>query len=90
MENLQNDALQQNESDKKNHLLTPHQLVEQHMQHPDEPITEADINNLNLDVNTEGTTNDNSRLTSEEKRNADELADAIESDDTGMAYKADV
>jgi len=76
--------------DNTKHTLTPHELVEQHMQHPDEPITDAEIQNLDLGVNENATSEDEIILTPEEKKNADELADAIDSDSTGMSYEADV
>lgn len=77
-------------SNKKAASLTPHQLVTRHMQHPEEPITDADMENMNLEVNPDGTSYDEISLTAEEKKSADELADAIASDSTDTAYKADM
>jgi len=90
MENEQDNAKQQNNPEKVTQPLTPHELVEQHMQHPEEPITNADIENLDLEVNPNATPKDEIILTPEEKKNADELADAAQSDSTGMSYEADI
>jgi hypothetical protein len=90
MENLQDESVQQTTPDKATHSLTPHELVERHMQHPDEPISDADIENLDLEVNPNAAPGDEIILTQEEKKSADELADAIKSDSTGMCYDADL
>lgn len=71
--------------DKASQPLTPHELVQHHMEHPDEPITNADMESLEIPSKGDEVT-----LTPEEKKNADELADAIQSGGTGMSYKADI
>jgi hypothetical protein len=90
MESVLDTPGQQNSSDKTTHHLTPHELVEQHMQHPEEPLSDADIKNLDLEVNPDAKQGDEIILTPEEKKRADELADAIQSDSTGMSYNADI
>jgi len=90
MENEQDITKQQTGSNKTTPLLTPHELVERHMQHPEEPITDADIENLDLEVNANAAPGDEIILTPEEKKSADELADAIQSDSTDMCYEADI
>ena len=60
------------------------------MQHPEVPISDADMDNLDLEVNPDAKPTDEIILTPEEKKCADELADAIKSDSTGMSYNADV
>ena len=91
MENVPDNSVQQTDVDKTTSSLTPHELVEQHMQHPEEPITDAEIENLDLEVNPDAAAPGNEIiLTPEEKKCADELADAIDSDSTGMSYDADI
>jgi hypothetical protein len=90
MGNIPGKPGQQNISDKTTHSLTPHEIVERHMQHPEEPITDVDMENLDLEVNPEEKPGDEIILTPEEKKCADELADAIQSDSTDMSYKADI
>ena len=75
--------------------LTPHELVQHHMEHPDELITEEDMNNLILSDETETekfgtTTGDEVQLSRKEKADADELADEISKDNTGMSYEAGI
>jgi len=76
--------------DKANQSLTPHELVQHHMEHPDEPISDAEMESLHTDNNENASNGDEVTLTPEEKKNADELADAIESGGTGMSYEADI
>ncbi len=90
MENVPDKSSQQATSDKTTHHFTPHELVERHMQHPEEPITDADIENLDLEVNPDAKLGDEIVLTPEEKKCADELADDIQSDNAGMSYKSDI
>ena len=90
MEHVQDNTIQQTFSDKAITPLTPHELVERHMQHPEEPITEADMKSLDMEVNPDAAPGDEILLTPQEKRNADELADAIKSDNTGMCYDAEL
>ena len=90
MENIPDKSGQQTTSDKTTHSLTPHEIVERHMQHPEEPITDADLENLDLEVNPDAKPGDEIILTPEEKKSADELADTIKSDSTGMCYDADL
>lgn len=70
--------------------LTPQELVQHHMEHPDEPITDAQMENLDVGTSTDAATGTGTKLTEEEKKKADELAAAIKSDGTDMAYEADV
>ena len=88
MENIEPGKPEETSSN-TNKSFTPHELVEYHMQHPDEPITDADMENLDLSLD-ENPSIDEIKLTPEEKKNADELADAIKSDSTGMSYRADI
>lgn len=86
------DELQPGEADQS---LTPHELIQRHIDHPDEPITDADIRNLKLggDTIAETTTTasaDAAPLPAEEKSAADDLADELEKDNTGMSYQADM
>lgn len=67
--------------------LTPEQLVQRHMEHPDEPITDKDMQNLQSGVQN-ATSPNGVALTDEQKAEAAELAKAIESDGTGMSYDA--
>jgi hypothetical protein len=90
MDHIQDKSSQQTTSDKTTHLLTPHELVERHMQHPEEPITDANMESLDLEANPDAAPGDEIILTPEEKKSADELADTIKSDSTGMSYEADV
>jgi len=90
MENEQDTSKQQSTLNKTTLLHSPHELVEQHMQHPEEPITDAEMENLDLEVNPNAAPGDEIILTPEEKKSADELADAIESDSTDMSYEADI
>ena len=69
--------------------FTPHELVQYHMEHPDEPITDADMRNLNLELDNPALVNE-IVLTPAQKQSADELADAAQSNGTGMSYKADI
>jgi hypothetical protein len=89
MKKIPDNTTEQNPPDTKNQPLTPHELVQQHMEHPDEPITDAEMENLDLETN-DGSTEDEVKLTPAEKQRADELADAIQSDSTGMSYEADI
>lgn len=70
--------------------LTPQELVQHHMEHPDEPITDAQMANLDVRTGNDAATGTGTTLTEEEQKQADELADAIESDEAGMSYEADV
>jgi hypothetical protein len=90
MEHVQDNTSQQTTPDNTTHHFTPHELVEQHMQHPAEPITDADVENLDLKVNPDASPGDEIILTPEEKKSADEFADAIKSGSTGMCYDADL
>ena len=95
MENKENNA--KKSADENSLSRTPHELIKQHSRHPDEPVTEADLQNLDLDNNPETTPaqeasdSDNSiALSDEEKAKADALADQLKKDNTGMSYEADL
>jgi len=90
MEQVPNNAKQQPAVDKPAHSYTPHELVERHMQHPEEPITDADMENLDVEPVADAEPQDEIVLTPEEKKNADGLADTIQSDSTGISYQADI
>ena len=69
--------------------LTPHELMQKHMEHPDEPITDAAMKNIQSGI-VNATSPDGVPLTEEQKRQANELAKAIESEGTGMSYQAGI
>lgn len=83
--------MENNAARKTKRSFTPHELVKYHMEHPDEPITNEDMENLDLgDVNTALPTRAEVSLTPMQKVEADELADNLEKNSTGMSYKADI
>ncbi len=62
--------------EKKKNSLTPHELVRRHMDNPDEPITDEDMENIDLTIQMPDNT----------KNEADREADELEGDNTGTAY----
>ncbi len=79
--------------EKKKESLSPRELIHRHSDHPDEPIINENIENLDLTdsiTSTKSNSSDAVELTSEEKTSADELADNLSDDNTGMSYKADL
>ena len=71
--------------------LTPRELIMRHIENPDIPITDEDIQNLNLGHagNREAdmyVPEAAAQLSEKEKREADELADEMANTNTGTSY----
>lgn len=82
-------------SDKNKNYLTPRELIKRHMEHPENPITDEDMNNLKLSDADESqptdiTDSDGIILTKKEKDVADNFADELNDANTGTSYKADL
>lgn len=82
-------------SGNKKPSLTPRELIKRHMEYPDSPITDDDMNNLKLS-DDEGFSSiqpaqeDATQLSDEEKIKADKMANELGKDNAGMSYKADI
>lgn len=92
MTNMQANSPLQNASHKKP-SLTPRELIMRHIKHPEIPITDEDIENLNLGYKGNSSKElyvpaNAFRLSGKEKREADELADSLRKNGTGLSYKA--
>ena len=75
--------------------LTPHQVIQRHSEHPEQPITDADMNNMKLSdepdtVAGNASGDDPVVLSQKEKDVADNMAHQLNQPNTGMAYKAKI
>ena len=64
--------------EKSKPLLTPHELVQRHMENPDEPITDEDINNLDI----------SNQLPPDKKIEADEDAELLKKYNNDNLYNS--
>lgn len=61
-----NNKPESNNNNETKPALTPDELLHRHMQNPDEPITDEDINNLVLDIDV--TTEDANSIAEEKEK----------------------